>query len=52
MNGFVSALHFLTLIPLGRSRQFDPGTMIPWFPVVGLGLGLILALCNLPALLF
>ena len=53
MTGFVSALRFLTLLPLGRSsRDFDPGSMLPWFPVVGLCLGLILALCNLPALVF
>ena len=49
MKGFGSALGFLTLLPWGRSREFDPGSMLPWFPVVGLCLGLILALFNLLA---
>lgn len=52
MIGLASALRFLTLLPLGRRHDFDPGSMLPWFPVAGLCLGLILALCNLPALEF
>ncbi len=52
MKAFGSALRFLTLLPWGRSRKFDPGPMLPWFPVVGLCLGLGLALFNLLAFLF
>ncbi|MCF8104585.1 MAG: adenosylcobinamide-GDP ribazoletransferase [Desulfohalobiaceae bacterium] len=52
MPDFWSAFQFLTIIPLGRSNDFRPGTMLPWFPVVGLCLGLFLALFNLLALSF
>ena len=52
MRDFVSALRFLTLIPLGRSREFRPENMIPWFPVVGICVGLIPALFSLFALFF
>lgn len=52
MLGFWSAFQFLTIIPLGPSREFRPAAMLPWFPVVGLCLGLILAVFNLVALAF
>jgi adenosylcobinamide-GDP ribazoletransferase len=44
MKGFLSAIGFLTILPGGKSGGFDPRAMIPWFPVVGLLLGAILAL--------
>ncbi len=43
MNGFLAALQFLTILPSGRTRPFLPGKMVPFFPVVGLILGLVLS---------
>ena len=34
----------MTIIPMGRTTTFDPPRMIPYFPMVGLFLGLITAL--------
>ncbi len=44
MNGLLSALGFLTILPAGRGARFEPSAMIPFFPVVGLALGALLAL--------
>ncbi|NVM26056.1 MAG: adenosylcobinamide-GDP ribazoletransferase [Desulfobacterales bacterium] len=44
MKYLISALQFLTILPLGKSRDFDAPKIIPWFPVVGLTIGLILML--------
>jgi adenosylcobinamide-GDP ribazoletransferase len=43
MNNFLSALGFLTLLPVGRRARFDAVGMVPWFPVAGLVAGLLLA---------
>ncbi len=39
MKGFVSAIQFITSIPVGKTVVFEPRAMIPFFPVVGLLLG-------------
>lgn len=44
MKHFISALQFLTILPLGKPRDLDAPKTIPWFPVVGLAIGLILVL--------
>jgi adenosylcobinamide-GDP ribazoletransferase len=44
MNGFLSALRFITIIPAGHDTAFEPQKMVPFFPAVGLLLGLIVAL--------
>lgn len=44
MRHFISAIQFITIIPAGRTDTFDPPKMIPFFPMVGLFLGLITAL--------
>jgi len=44
MRHFISAIQFITIIPMGRSDVFDPPKMIPYFPIVGLVLGLLTAL--------
>ena len=44
MKQFVSALQFLTILPLGKPRDLDAPKIIPWFPVVGLAIGLLLVL--------
>jgi adenosylcobinamide-GDP ribazoletransferase len=44
MKNFISAVQFLTILPVSKSKIFDPDRMVQYFPVVGLLLGLILAL--------
>jgi adenosylcobinamide-GDP ribazoletransferase len=44
MRGFISALQFLTIIPIGKHGTFDAKRMVPFFPVVGLILGVLLAI--------
>ena len=44
MRNLISALQFITILPLGKTRDFDPPKMVPYFPLVGILLGLILAL--------
>lgn len=42
LNGISSAFRTLTVIPWPGSEQDDLASSLPWFPVVGLSLGLIL----------
>ena len=44
MKNFRSAIQFLTVLPAGRAAEFDAAGMLPWFPLVGLLLGGLLAL--------
>jgi len=44
MRHFISAIKFITIIPLGRADTFEPPKMIPYFPVVGIFLGILTAL--------
>ena len=44
MRNFISALQFITILPLGKARTFDPPKMVPYFPLVGILLGLMVAL--------
>jgi len=44
MKQFISALQFLTILPLGKPRDLDAPKTIPWFPVVGLAIGLLVVL--------
>ncbi|MCF8085796.1 MAG: adenosylcobinamide-GDP ribazoletransferase [Desulfohalobiaceae bacterium] len=48
MRRFLGALRFMTSLPLGRggADSFQPQGMGPYFPLVGIGLGLILALAD------
>jgi adenosylcobinamide-GDP ribazoletransferase len=46
MKTLMAAVGFLTILPAGRPDRFDPEKMIPYFPVVGLLLGGILAGCD------
>lgn len=47
-NGLISAIRFLTVIPLPfrKDAPFAPQAAVPFFPVAGLGVGLILALLD------
>jgi len=44
MRHFISAIQFITIIPVGRADTFEPLKMIPYFPLVGLALGMLTAL--------
>ncbi len=44
MRNFIAALQFITILPLGKTGVFDPPKMVPWFPLVGILLGLLVAL--------
>lgn len=43
MKSFIAAVRFITVLPLGRAGTYDPRGMIPYFPVVGLLLGVIIS---------
>lgn len=43
MKNLVSAIQFITRIPVGAPGTFEPSGMIPYFAVVGLLIGLLLA---------
>ena len=47
MNAFIASLQFISAIPLGRPRPFDPKGIIVHFPLAGLAIGLMLALFDL-----
>ena len=44
MRDFFSAVQFITILPWGGVERFDPPRMIPYFPIVGIVLGVLLAL--------
>jgi adenosylcobinamide-GDP ribazoletransferase len=44
MKNLISALQFITILPLGKAESFDPPRMAPCFPLVGIFLGLLVAL--------
>jgi adenosylcobinamide-GDP ribazoletransferase len=43
MQGLISAIRFITILPLGNPNTFDPVRMVPLFPVVGIILGVLLS---------
>jgi adenosylcobinamide-GDP ribazoletransferase len=43
MKHLLAAVRFMTILPLGDSAVFDPAAMLPFFPLVGLVLGGLLA---------
>lgn len=43
MKNFISAIQFLTILPAGKSRIFDPDRMVQYFPIVGLLLGFMVS---------
>jgi len=49
MKHFISAIQFITIIPVGRAGSFEPPKMIPFFPLVGLALGLATAMFDMLA---
>jgi len=47
MSKLRAAIQFITILPVGKSVDFEPNKMIPLFPVVGLLIGTSLALFDL-----
>ncbi len=47
INGWVSAIRFITILRIGKSGTFEPRGMVSFFPVVGLLVGILLALFDL-----
>jgi len=43
MRGFLDAIQFMTILPLGKSREFEPRRMVAYFPLVGLMIGILLS---------
>jgi adenosylcobinamide-GDP ribazoletransferase len=46
MNAFIASLQFISILPLGRPRPFDPRGIIDHFPLAGLAIGVLLALLD------
>jgi len=42
----IAAIQFITILPMGKYGKFNPEKMIPFFPVVGIILGLMVALID------
>ncbi len=49
MKALIASLQFVTALPLGRPRPFDPRAIVAGFPLAGLTIGLLLALFDLAA---
>jgi adenosylcobinamide-GDP ribazoletransferase len=47
MKNFFAALQFITILPVGKQEKFNPQAMAPFFPIVGLLLGALVALFDL-----
>lgn len=43
MSNFFAALRFMTILPVGKQKKFEPTGMVKFFPVVGLLLGAIVS---------
>jgi len=43
MKSLISAIQFITILPLGKPGTFDSKGMVPFFPVVGIVLGALVA---------
>lgn len=46
MKGFISAMQFLTVLRLKENERFQPDGMLPYFPLVGLCIGLLLSVLD------
>jgi adenosylcobinamide-GDP ribazoletransferase len=49
---FISAIQFLTILPIGKKGTFVPDKMIPYFPITGLLIGMLLCIFDLFATRF
>jgi len=46
MKNLIAAIQFITIIPMGKHGRFHPEKMIPFFPAVGIILGLMVAVLD------
>jgi adenosylcobinamide-GDP ribazoletransferase len=46
MNALIASLQFITAVPLGKPRPFDPRGIIVHFPLAGLAIGLVVAVAD------
>ena len=52
MRNLISAIQFITILPMGKPGPFDPQKMMPFFPLVGILIGLLVAIFDRLALIF
>ncbi|MBW2439304.1 MAG: adenosylcobinamide-GDP ribazoletransferase [Deltaproteobacteria bacterium] len=52
MRYLISAIQFITILPAGKPGPFDPPKMMPFFPLVGLLLGVLVAVVDRLAAIF
>jgi adenosylcobinamide-GDP ribazoletransferase len=50
MKSFISAIQFITILPVGKPGAFEPKGMIQFFPVVGIIIGLLVAAFDIAVL--
>ena len=50
MKGLIGAIQFITILPSGKPAPFEPSKMVPFFPIVGLLLGILVAAFDLVAM--
>jgi len=46
MRGLIAAIQFITAVQLGKPQEFSPQRMVPFFPLVGLLIGILVALLD------
>lgn len=51
MKGLISAIQFITIFRIGKPAHFVPMRMLPFFPIVGILLGLLIAVFDWLALI-
>jgi adenosylcobinamide-GDP ribazoletransferase len=47
MKYLISAIQFITILPAGKNVEYHPVGMVPYFPLVGLIIGLLLAVFDM-----
>jgi adenosylcobinamide-GDP ribazoletransferase len=47
MRKLIAALQFITILPMGKQKKFDPKGMVLYFPIVGTILGAMVSLFDL-----
>ncbi|KKL16056.1 hypothetical protein LCGC14_2499380, partial [marine sediment metagenome] len=43
MKNLLSAIQFLTILPVGKLEEYGPRGIAPFFPIVGILLGVMVA---------
>lgn len=52
LSHFCNAVRFITILPFGTGSDFEPRKFIPYFPLVGILLGVIVAIFDFVAISF